>query len=56
MTDQLLEDAERKFLLWQNCSFSVISQVDPDPDFPTVKFPNPEEGRSALVSYAESNI
>jgi phosphomannomutase len=28
----------------------VKEQVDPDPEFPTVKFPNPEEGKSALVS------
>lgn len=26
----------------------VKEQIDPDPEFPTVKFPNPEEGRSAL--------
>ncbi|XP_044731684.1 phosphoglucomutase-2 [Chrysoperla carnea] len=26
----------------------VIEQQDPDPEFPTVKFPNPEEGQSAL--------
>lgn len=26
----------------------VIEQRDPNPDFPTVKFPNPEEGKSAL--------
>ncbi len=27
----------------------VKEQVQPDPEFPTVKFPNPEEGKSALV-------
>lgn len=27
---------------------SVESQKNPDPEFPTVRFPNPEEGKSAL--------
>lgn len=28
---------------------AVEEQRDPDPEFPTVKYPNPEEGRSALA-------
>jgi phosphomannomutase len=30
----------------------VKEQVEPDPEFPTVKFPNPEEGEGALVCIA----
>lgn len=37
---------------------TVKEQQDPDPEFPTVKFPNPEEGKSALnlsIKTAEEN-
>lgn len=30
--------------------FAVPEQKDPDPEFPTVKYPNPEEGKGVLVN------
>lgn len=36
------------FIAKLNEPIAVDVQKDPDPEFPTVKFPNPEEGKSAL--------
>eukprot|EP00057_Strongylocentrotus_purpuratus_P014529 XP_011669003.1 PREDICTED: glucose 1,6-bisphosphate synthase [Strongylocentrotus purpuratus] len=45
-------------ILWIPTLVMVKEQVEPDPEFPTVKYPNPEEGKSALdlsMSTAEAN-
>lgn len=37
----------RKLLI---CFAVILFQIEPDPEFSTVKYPNPEEGKSVLVS------
>jgi phosphoglucomutase/phosphopentomutase len=43
---QFFAEAFKKFG-FQGC-IAVTEQIEPDPEFPTVKYPNPEEGKSAL--------
>ncbi|XP_033118420.1 phosphoglucomutase-2-like isoform X2 [Anneissia japonica] len=54
-----LQYAQRAFKSFDLSPFvAVKEQSSPDPDFPTVKFPNPEEGKSALnlaMKTAEEN-
>lgn len=35
--------------------YAVEEQKDPDPEFPTVKYPNPEEGKGVLVGSKQLN-
>lgn len=47
-------------LIWEKWNFSPLivceAQFLPDPEFPTVKFPNPEEGKGALALAMQTAI
>ncbi|EFN85495.1 Phosphoglucomutase-2 [Harpegnathos saltator] len=46
--DSNLDTKITEWLLWNKPFLVVEEQKLPDPEFPTVKYPNPEEGKSAL--------
>lgn len=53
---QFTTESLRRFGVEGNSLVYVAEQVQPDPDFPTVAFPNPEEGKSALnLSFATAD-
>nr|XP_039265824.1 phosphoglucomutase-2-like [Styela clava] len=50
-----LKFAEESFKTFQHKPFfAVEKQKDPDPEFPTVKYPNPEEGKGVLTLAMET--